>query len=233
MAIAIIPARGGSKGILKKNLSQVNGKNLVQRSVETAIQTGRFREIYLDTDDYEIAHVGQDSGATVPFLRPPHLATDDAGIIDCLKHFCSKLGLDLDSSREPIALLQPTNPLRTSREVVTCLDAWEKHEGSCSVTLVAEPLQNIKDLILVKSDGSCQQVAGVDFSVTNRQVMPPIKFISGSIYVFSLNFLNLHGMLITERNTVFVETDQQTSIDIDSDFDLHLARLLSKNPFHS
>lgn len=231
MSIAIVPARGGSKGILRKNLALINGKSLVELAVGSAIDSGMFESVYLDTDDEEIAQIGKSAGAIVPFLRSPDLATDEAGILDCVRHFCAQIGEEAIPPGVSIALLQPTNPLRTVKEIVDCLEIWEKNGGNFSVVAVAEPMQSAKDFVKIESDGSCQTLSGQNFRVTNRQSLPSVKFISGSIYVFTRDFLDFHGQLVTEKNTIFFETSQQSSLDVDTEFDLHIVRLLSKNLF--
>jgi CMP-N,N'-diacetyllegionaminic acid synthase len=232
MTIAIIPARGGSKGIPRKNLVEIAGKSLLQRTVETALQSDKFTSVYLDTDDHEIADIGRTCGAIVPFMRPSHLATDTAGILDSLRYFLAKVDHGVDFGNTGVVLLQPTSPLRTSDEIVKCISAWEDKKGSHSVISVSEPLQSIKDFININEDGSLSSVVEGDFRHTNRQSSSSIRFISGSIYVFSLRFLELHGTLVTKRNTICIELSQESSIDVDTLFDLHLAKLLSENPAH-
>lgn len=114
--LAIIPARGGSKGIPKKNIRPFCGKPLIAYSIEAAKGAPSVGRVIVDTDSEEIAAVAKSYGAEVPFLRPAELATDTAKIIDSVEHMLGVLKAD---GYEPthVLLLQPTSPMRTADDI--------------------------------------------------------------------------------------------------------------------
>jgi CMP-N-acetylneuraminic acid synthetase len=228
VAIAYIPARGGSKGVQNKNLQTVSGKSLIRRTLETALAAGIFECIYLDTDSPEIAQEGERWGASIPFLRSPRLAQDNSLILECVSDYFSRITEYPLKDSEPIFLLQPTSPLREVSEILDCLSVWKSHNGSCSVATVSEPLQSSKDLIMRIGTGNWIPLIEEGSRNSNRQSFPPVKFVTGSIYVFSLSFIKEHKSFTPFSFTKYVEVSQLSSIDVDSEFDLRLANLLSK-----
>lgn len=119
--LAIIPARGGSKGLPGKNIKNLNGKPLIAYSIEAAIEANIFDKIIVSTDSEEIAKIALKYGAEVPFLRPRELATDNANSMDALFHaieFLKEQGEIYDY----IMKLQPTSPLRTKKEILESVE---------------------------------------------------------------------------------------------------------------
>ncbi len=234
MAIALVPARGGSKGLPNKNLRKVAGKTLIQRTVEVAQSSEQFRYIFLDTDSAEIAEEGKKYGAKIPFLREPELASDESQIIDCIFSFFSRLQQDYEfDESEPIVLLQPTSPLRDSSDIVLCLEAWLEDQGKFGIATISAPLQSPKDFIFLNAEKKWVPAITDDFKSTNRQSFPEFKFVSGSVYVFSLDFLVKHMQVAPIHFTKYVEVSQTSSIDIDTEFDLKLANLLCQQTLDS
>jgi CMP-N-acetylneuraminic acid synthetase len=233
VAIALVPARGGSKGLVNKNLRKVGGKTLIQRTIEVAQSSGQFREIFLDTDSPEIAEEGEKHGAKVPFFREPKLASDESQIVDCIFSFFSRLQNYEFEESEPIVLLQPTSPLRDLLDIVHCLEAWLESKGKFGVATISSPLQSPKDFISLNAEKQWIPAISGDFKSTNRQSFPEFKFVSGSVYVFSLKFLVEHMEVAPFHYTKYVEASQTASIDIDTEFDLKLANLLCQQTLDS
>lgn len=226
MTIAYIPARGNSKGLQNKNLRLVAGKSLIQRTIETAVASEIFDCIYLDTDSADIAEEGQSWGACVPFLREPQLAQDDSLILDCILNFFNRVDKNHIDPSEAIFLLQPTSPLRKVTEIHNCFELWKLYDRSSCITTVSEPLQSPKDLIILEDGSDWQPLFDDDSRTSNRQSLTPTKFVTGSIYVFSLEFLSSHKSITPRMFTKYFETSQISSIDVDTEFDLRLANLL-------
>ena len=120
--IAVIPARGGSKSVPGKNIRSLGGKPLLAWSIEVARQVSEIDRIIVSTDDAQIASVGRAYGAEV-YARPPHLATDEALVIDALKDLLQTLQAERDPP-EWVILLEPTCPLRTADDVRDLPEAW-------------------------------------------------------------------------------------------------------------
>lgn len=111
--VAIIPARGGSKGLPNKNIRELNGKPLIAYSIEVALQSELIDRVILSTDSEEIAEVGREYGAEVPFLRPTNLATDRALITSALDHLMQELYGESWRHSKALVVLYPTSPFRT------------------------------------------------------------------------------------------------------------------------
>ena len=120
--LAIIPARGGSKSVPRKNIVKVNGRPLISYTISAALMVDRLTDVVVSTDDPEIAEISRELGAQVPFVRPVDLASDQAQIAPVIEHalcFMEKIkGLKYDA----ILMLQPTSPLRTPQHIEESLD---------------------------------------------------------------------------------------------------------------
>ena len=119
--LALIPARGGSKGLKDKNIRLLNNKPLLAYTIEAAKESRIFDRIIVSTDSEKIAVVALKYGAEVPFMRPKELATDTASSMDVLIHTI-KLLQESNDKYDYVALLQPTSPLRTSQDIVEAAD---------------------------------------------------------------------------------------------------------------
>ena len=119
----LITARGNSKGILNKNMREVNGKPLIYYSAKAALKSKNLEKVFLSTDSEEIAKYGKNLGLEVPFLRPNHLATDDSKSIDAVKHLISHCSLN-----GAICLIQPTTPLVTKKDINDALEIYTKNK---------------------------------------------------------------------------------------------------------
>src|SRR5690606_26912718 len=138
--LGLIPARGGSKGIPRKNIRLLCGKPLLQYTVEAALGAVRLTRIILSTDDEEIAEVGRACGVEIPFLRPAELARDDTPTLPVVKHAVQWLetrGEYFDA----ICLLQPTNPLRRSEDIDNCIDLLERSHADAVVSVAPVPVK--------------------------------------------------------------------------------------------
>ncbi len=129
--IAIIPARGGSKGIPNKNITLINGKPLIYYTILPAVELkkeGIIDHVIVSTDSVQIAETSSELGAEVPFLRPEHLADDNTKSIDVMIHaldYYKSNGVEFDSS----ILLQPTSPLRKKEDIVNSIKLFDSHHN--------------------------------------------------------------------------------------------------------
>lgn len=120
--LGIIPARGGSKGLPKKNIKPLCGKPLIAWSIEAALASQWIDEVMVTTDSKEIANVARHLGACVPFLRPAELAGDTATTFDAVKHVIDFYERELDKRFDYIVLLEPTSPLREKSDLDVMID---------------------------------------------------------------------------------------------------------------
>jgi N-acylneuraminate cytidylyltransferase len=227
--IAVIPARGGSKGIPEKNLSIIKNYTLIEWSIRIAQKTSEIDEVYVDTDNPKIYELAKSYGCIVPRLRPDHLSQDDTKIIDSLTNFLSIISSPKSSKNICVVLLQPTNPFRKSSEISNAIRLWYKYQGKKSIYTVCEPLQSPKDFIKFSKFKYWKPAFTRNFRITNRQDISKIWFISGSIYVFSHYFLLKKKAIVTRFSSKFIETDIISGVDIDTQLDLEIANALAKS----
>jgi N-acylneuraminate cytidylyltransferase len=217
--LAVIPARGGSKGIPNKNIKKVAGKPLIAWTIEAAKQSGFLDRIILSSENDSIIEVARKFGCEVPFVRPPELSGDDVPGIEPLLHAVTML-----PNYDYVVLLQPTSPLRTHDHIDDCIMYCisSKAKSCVSVTVSDKNpywmyfLNERKKLKSVMSDGK---------KISCRQELPVIYTLNGAIYIFECKWLLANKILIDD-DTVGYEMDQMCSIDIDYKYQFHIADLL-------
>jgi CMP-N-acetylneuraminic acid synthetase len=136
----VIPARGGSKSVPRKNLYPLLGRPLIAWTIGPSLRAKRLDRVILSTDDPEIAEIARQLGAEVPFLRPAALATDDTPDLPVFQHVLAELRAREGYIPDAIVHLRPTQPLRTAEDIDAVVDAWIRSGADCvkSIRLVAE-----------------------------------------------------------------------------------------------
>jgi len=218
--LALIPARGGSKGIPRKNLQLLAGAPLVVHAIRAACAARSVTRIVLSTDDEEIAAVGRAAGAEL-LRRPAELASDAAPTIPVLQHALE--ALQQDGTRfAAIVLLEPTSPFRTGALVDECVG---KLLGSSARTVitVTQLERNPRNIFAVSGDDARFFVEKPDFQFTRRQDFRHLKRLNGCIYAMRPGNVT-EGRILQEPIKV-VEMPAEASINIDTPFDLETARL--------
>ena len=219
--LALIPARGGSKGIPRKNIRPFCGKTLLQWSIDVALAASSVNRVVVSTDDAEIAEVARAGGAEVPFLRPPELATDSAPAIAPVLHALQQL-----PEVSALLLLQPTSPMRRVEDVeeIIGLDRQLGHDAVVSVTLSSKhpawmyglsPAQLLEPLMILP-DAAC------------RQQLPPAYALNGALYLASRSFLERERSFLT-ANTVGYVMPPERSVDIDTPLDWQWGEFLMQH----
>lgn len=183
--LGLVPARGGSKSIPRKNIRLLGGKPLLQYTVESSLQARRLDRLILSTDDPEIAEVGRRCGIEVPFLRPPELATDSSPTLPVVQHALRWLEEGGDRF-DAVCLLQPTNPLRRAEYIDACIDLLESSpDVSAVVSVLPVPVEyNPWWVYLTDGNGYLTLAAapGRD-PIPRRQELPEAFHRAGSVYV--------------------------------------------------
>ena len=136
--LALIPARGGSKGIPRKNIKVLHGSPLIAYTIAAARNSRYIDDVVVTTDSDEIAKIARDYGASVPFMRPSELADDRSKTIDAVLHAVETLE-DMGRTFDAVVLLQPTSPLRTSVDIDCSIETFYSH-GSLGVASVSEAI---------------------------------------------------------------------------------------------
>ena len=225
--LGIITARGGSKGVPRKNIRLLAGKPLLQYTAEAALASKRLHRVILSTDDAEIAEVGKRCGLDVPFLRPPELARDDTPTLPVLQHAVRALEAKGDRF-DAICLLQPTNPLRRAEDIDACIALLEERQSDSVVTVLAVPTEYNPHWVYFESaDGSLQLSTGEAAPIPRRQSLPPAFHREGSVYVTCRAVLMEENSLFGKRVVGHLVNPEQT-VNIDTLADWEQAERLLK-----
>lgn len=219
--IAIIPARGGSKRLPRKNILNFLGKPLIQWTIDAAKASGCFDEVIVSTDDEEILQISQKLGAVTPGLRPAELATDQATTADVLKYTVETLPFEEDV--QTVCLLQPTSPLRLAVDIRCAFDLY--HSEDCdAVVSVSEVQHPIEWTCNISSDTRLVNFPKKNF--TRSQDYDSRFRLNGSIYLLNKNVIDFFGRPLYEKDVVGLVTPSIRSIDIDTYEDFKIAEYI-------
>lgn len=219
----IIPARGGSKGIPHKNIKPLGGRPLIAYTLDVARALAPTpRHILVSTDDPAIAEVARNEGVDVPYMRPAHLATDNAGsrevMLDAME-WAGKQGIDYDC----VVLLQPTSPFRTVDDVQRTIDAWSP-DIDMAVTVCPAASNPYYTCFEAGTDGYLHISKG-DGLYTRRQDCPPVWEFNGAVYAITPDSLRDRPLGAFERR-VAVPMTRETSVDLDTPLDWLVAEAI-------
>jgi N-acylneuraminate cytidylyltransferase len=216
--LVVIPARGGSKGVPRKNIKELNGKPLIYYTIEAAREVFDDKHIVVSTDDNEIKEVVERTGLKVPFIRPANLATDEASTQDVLMH-AIKFSKMNNYYPDTLILLQPTSPFRTAKHIKEALKLY--HDELDIVVSVKETKSNPYYVLFEEDEnGFLKKSKEGDF--TRRQDVPKVWEYNGAIYIINIASLQKKTINRFSRITKFV-MDEVSSIDIDSMVDWIIA----------
>ncbi|MGQ0663091.1 MAG: acylneuraminate cytidylyltransferase family protein [Pseudomonadota bacterium] len=221
--LGLIPARGGSKAIPRKNVAPLAGRPLLAYTVEAALAAKRLGRVLLSTDDPEIAAVGRSLGLEVPFLRPPELARDEAPMLPVMRHaldWARGEGLEV----EAVALLQPTSPMRESRHIDEAIELMERAGAETVVSVVEVPHRFNPVSILTMKDGVLSPFRPGP-ELLRRQDKPRVFARNGPAILIVRSAVLGRGALYGNPSVGYV-MDERDSLDIDDPWDLRLAELL-------
>jgi CMP-N-acetylneuraminic acid synthetase len=221
--LGVIPARGGSKAIPRKNLAPLDGRPLIAYTCEAARRSRRLTRTVVTTDDEEVAAVARTFGVDAPFRRPPALATDAAPMVDVLVHALSVLEGAEAYRPDVLVLLQPTSPFRRSEHIDAAVDLLVSTGADSVVTVMAVPHQ-FTPSSLMYLDGD-RLVPAADGAPLRRQDKPRLFARNGPAVVVLRPEVLSTGRLYGP-DTRGLEMSREDSLDIDDAFDLQIAELL-------
>ncbi|TGL45834.1 cytidylyltransferase domain-containing protein [Leptospira perdikensis] len=225
--LAFIPARGGSKGIIGKNLHPVAGKPLLYYTIDIAKQLGDLVLPFLSTDDKKIKEYANSLGLTDEYLRPEILATDTSSTLDAVLHGVDWYERENKTAIDAVLLLQPTSPIRKLEELKEAILFFEKEKLS---SLVSVTVMREHPFECIESDTSGWSfLAKPKQEVSGRQSYTgKYYFLDGSFYIASLSFLKEKRAFVREGETFLFESKLKYSIDIDEIEDLEIAESILK-----
>jgi len=224
--LAVIPARGGSKRLPRKNVLDLAGKPLIAWTIEAALGSKYIDRVIVSTDDDEIAEVSKKFGADVPFMRPTEYATDEATSVNVVLQLLEQLEVQ-NEQYEYIVLLQPTSPLRTTENINESIELLIKRRSDGVVSVCEAEHSPLWSNILPDDDS----LSGfLDESIINKRSQDLEKFyrLNGAIYLCNSKRLMQEKTFFLKDDIYAYKMNREVSIDIDTGIDLDLARLIKK-----
>ncbi len=223
--LGLIPARGGSRGVPRKNIRMLCGKPLLQYTTEAALRAKRLARVVLSTEDEEIAEVGRRCGVEVPFRRPEDLARDDTAMLPVVQHAVSHLE-EAGDSFDAVCLLQPTHPFRCPQDIDGCIERLEQTEADSVITILTIPIAHHPEWIyLENSAGFLHLNTGHTEPIARRQDLSRAFHREGSVYLTRRDVVMKGNSLYGARLVGYL-LDGKPSVDIDTEEDWEGAEAL-------
>jgi len=225
--LGIIPARGGSRSIIRKNLKHLQGKPLLSYTITEALRAKRLQMVIVSSDDDEIISTSRKYGAEVPFVRPQHLASDNALAIDVVQHAVDTL----ESKGEKfdiIVMLQPTSPLRIAEDIDNCIDLLISTKATSVISVERVGANHPFRMKLIDSEGRLHDYANEVVENLPRQKLPEIYIRNGAIYATRRDVL-INERSFKGRDSRAYVMPPERSVNIDEEVDFILADILMRN----
>lgn len=223
--LGIIPARGGSKGIPRKNVKNLGTKPLIAWTIEQALEATLLEDIIVTTDDEEIADVAKQWGAKIPFMRPTELAQDTTPGIDVILH-----ALGYAQNFQRIVLLQPTSPFRTSADIDGIIQYCDDRQAPSAVSITPASKHPFWSYSL--QDETLVPLINGDATKKTRQELPKAFNLNGALYLAETEWLKQTKTLLHDTTLGYVMPTER-SIDLDTERDWQWAEFLLENDKHA
>lgn len=216
--LAYIPARGGSKGIPKKNLREICGLPLVAYSIRAAQESGLFDRVFVSTDSQEIADIAVKHGAWVPFLRNADVAGDKASTVDAMVSDLRRMS-EVEGEFNIVCLLQPTSPLRTAEDIMAAMGLFDRTgRDVVSVSPVEEHPYLMRS---IAQDGTLKKVLPLSGAIRRQDLESYFK-VNGAIYINAVSGIG-PGVCLADNPVGYVMPSER-AVDIDTYDDLETVR---------
>lgn len=223
--LGLVPARGGSKGVSRKNVCIVAGRPLLHYTADAARAATRLARVVLSTEDPEIARVGLACGLEVPFTRPAALAADETPMMPVVQHALSMLSAAGDEF-DAVCLLQPTNPLRRAEDIDGAVDLLERSGADSVISVVDAGEKHPARMKYVTDEGRLVDPPFAEaFEGQRRQDLPKLYLREGSLYVTRTPVLLRDGSFKGRDCRAWVVAEER-ACNIDTPFDLFIAEQL-------
>lgn len=215
-------ARGGSKGVPRKNIRLLGGKPLIAHSIESGRKSGILDRIIVSTDDEEIAAVAREYGAEVPFMRPSELALDTSPEWDAWRHAVSNV-----DPFDTFVSLPATAPLRSPADIRLCVKTFSEDAGGCDVVITCKNAARHPSFNMIRMDdqGVAKLLMPLDKPVIRRQDVPKVYDMTTVAYVLSPKFI-MNNSSIFKGNVKAVVIPEERALDIDTLLDFQFAEFL-------
>jgi len=224
LVLAVIPARGGSKGLKRKNIYPLLEKPLIKWTIDAAKSSKYIDEVYVSSEDDEIISISEKYGSNI-IKRPTNLARDETlsdPVIEHAIHAIKKMNNNEDDFF--VVFLQPTSPMRNYRHIDELIDMMSISDTDCVISVFIPSKTPFKAYV----DDGCGYIKGMvsgDAPYMRRQDLPIVYYPNGAIYVFESKLFLKNGVMPRDRITPYVMSEEE-SIDVDSYYDIVRAEKL-------
>ncbi|WP_250868560.1 cytidylyltransferase domain-containing protein [Methanococcoides seepicolus] len=218
--IAIIPARGGSKGIPRKNIKELCGKPLIGHIIETALNVKEIDRVIVSTEDAEIAEVAQKFGAEVPFIRPEELARDETPTLPVLQHTIKYLEENENYNPDIVVLLYTTSPLLNHERIFEGIKLLKEGNFDSVLSVVED-----RGHYWIEKESNYERLYPIQLK--NRQLTKSLFKENGAIYICKRDLLMEENTIVGE-NVGFLVMEERESVDIDEPLDFEITEILMK-----
>lgn len=222
--LALVPARGGSKRLPRKNILNLAEKPLIEWTIKAALEANDISTVCVSTDDSEIAEVSKKAGAEVPFIRSEQLATDTATSASVVKHALSWYKEKMKSQYEYFVLLQPTSPLRNSDDISSAISLLKEKNADAVISVCEMEHPPLWSNTLPESL-SLENFISESVKNKRSQDIDPYYRLNGAIYICRVDrFLREQKFLFNDNIFAYIMPNER-SVDIDTAFDFKIAEL--------
>ena len=225
--VAFIFARGGSKGLPRKNVLNFCGKPLIAWTIDQAKSVQKIDRVIVSTDCEEIARLAVKYGAEVPFMRPTELAQDTSPEWDSWRHAINYIREEQGSYPEAIVSVPTTSPLRSISDIEKCIDVFQKEKPDAVITVTDAQRNPYFNMVKETKNGRSSLVCEPAENISNRQTAPKVYDMTTVAYVVKPEFVNENRRLF-DGDVVHVHVPRERAIDIDHKIDFDLAELIMK-----
>ncbi|MBZ5751968.1 acylneuraminate cytidylyltransferase family protein [Metabacillus rhizolycopersici] len=221
--VGIIPARGGSKRLPKKNITKLNGLPMIEYTIMAAKKCPLVNRVLVSTENEEIATISKKAGAEVPFIRPSELAQDHSNVIDTCLHLLKELKNKEGYEPDVIVLLQPTSPLRTERHIDEALRLLQQKDADSVLSVC--PMEFTLNSMLEFTHEETMTPFFSELDLKHFETNKHVFRLNGAIYAVKTSYLKKNKSFYSEKTYPYLMSPNE-SIDIDTEFDFQIASFL-------
>ena len=225
--LAVITARGGSKGIKDKNIKPLAGQPLIAWTIQACLNSNKLDRIITSTDKTNIADICLKYGVEVPFIRPNDLAQNDSPHIDVIIHAVDWLSTNCDYNSDYVLLLQPTSPLRSTEDINKAIELAMKYNADSVISVckaAVHPYLNKQ----INKDGNLSDFIDKPKGYLPRQLHPPVYYLNGAIYLIKTEVIQKQRTFFPDSTIPYIMPVER-SLDIDTIWDFYLCDLVLRD----
>ncbi len=231
--VGLITARGGSKGVPRKNIQELAGKPLIAWTIEAALQSQELDRVIVSTDDREIAAISRRFGAEVPFIRPLELALDASSHVDVVLHAIEWLAEHEQYDTEHVVLLQPTSPFRIADDIDGALRFAREKNAKAVIGMMEAPSHPVCMRSMNEEGLLLEIMPEQDESALRRQVLTDVYAFNGALYVLRTDSFKVDKTFRPYQETYGYKMPTERSWEIDTEWEFLVASLLMENQIRS